>query len=235
MLHKAWAIILVTLICGAAAFGITKFAVVPQYEAGVLMYVNSSDLSFGDTKLSISQGELSAAQSLIDTYTVILKTRTTLNEVIEEAGLNTTYSKLVEQISAASVNSTEVFCINVTDPDPERAALIANTIAYVLPEKIGSIVEGTSARIVDMAVVPAKPVSPNIIKNTALGGILGFVLACGIIVILELMDDKIQDSDYLIQAYDLPILAMIPDLNSNPKKSYGYYSKNSEVTDNVGK
>ena len=125
-------------------------------------------------------------------------------------------------ISAESVNSTEVFSIEVTSPDPQEAELLANTIARVLPEKIASIVEGSSARIVDYAVVPAKKDSPSLAKYTAIGALLGFVLACGIIVVRELMDEQIHDSDYLIQTYDIPVLAVIPDLLST-KNSNDYY------------
>lgn len=220
--RRAWAIVLVTVIFGAATLACTVFLVTPLYKAESLMYVNSSNISLGGAKVSISQGELTAAQSLIKTYVVILNSRTTLNDVIEQSGVSYTYEQLQKMISAESVNSTEVFSIEVTSPDPQEAELLANTIARVLPEKIASIVEGSSARIVDYAVVPAKKDSPSLTKYTAIGALLGFVLACGVIVVRELMDEQIHDSDYLIQTYDIPVLAVIPDLLST-KNSNDYY------------
>lgn len=228
--RKAWLIILTAILGGALVLGGTMLFVTPTYKASVLMYVNSSDISVGGTKLSISQGELSAAKSLIETYAVILKTRTTLNDVIEMTGVDYEYEDLVEMIEAASVNSTEVFQIDVVTPDPAEATNIANTIALVLPEKIASIVEGSSARIVDMAVQPTEMDSPSYIKNTAIGALVGFLMASAVIVVLELMDDKIHDSDYLTQTYDLPILAVIPDLVSSQKDGYGYYKKPEKVS-----
>ena len=79
---KLWLIVLVTLLCGALAFGYTFFLVTPLYKATAMMYVNNSAISVGSAKVSISAGDLAASQSLVDTYTVILKTRGTLNEVI---------------------------------------------------------------------------------------------------------------------------------------------------------
>lgn len=210
--RKAWVILLTAAIFGAAALGVNVAFVTPQYKARALMYVNSSSISVGSTKLSISQAELNAAQSLVDTYIVILNTRTTLNEVIEQTGVNYTYEQLSKMISAASVNSTEVFYIEVTSPDPKEAALLANTIAQVLPEKIASVVEGSSARIVDYAVEPTKKDSPRTALNMAVCMVLGAVFACGAVVAGELMDKQIHDSDYLIQTYDIPVLAVIPDL-----------------------
>ena len=220
--HRAWAILLAMLIFSGAAFAYTEFLVTPLYKARTLMYVNNNAISVGSTKLSISQGDLTAAQSLVDTYTVILKSRTTLEDVIERSGVHYSYEQLSGMISAASVNSTEIFYIEVTSPFPKEAELIANTISQVLPEKIASIVDGSSVRIVDYAVEPAHQASPSLTKNVALGAILGMVLACGVIVIMELTDSQIHDSDYLLQTYDIPVLAVIPELASTNNK-HGYY------------
>lgn len=219
---KAWVIVLVAATFGTAMLTYTGFFVKPLYKAEALMYVNSSDISVGGAKVSISQGELTAAQSLIKTYTVILNTRSTLNEVIEKSGVDYTYEQLKEMISAQSVNSTEVFSITVTSPSPNEAELLANTIAGVLPERIASIVEGSSARIVDYAVVPVEKDSPNMMKNAVIGIALGLLLSCGVIIVMELMDDKIHDTDYLLQTYDIPVLAVIPDLTQT-KSSNAYY------------
>lgn len=223
---KAWAIALVTVILGAAAFAGTAVFIRPKYRAEALMYVNSSNISLGSAKVSISQAELSAAQTLVDTYIVIMNTRTTLEDVIAQTGVPYKYRELKEMITAQSVNGTEVFSIQVVSESPAEAEKLANAIARILPEKIASIVEGSSARIVDYAVVPAQKDSPSLVKNTAIGMILGFILACGVIVVLELLDDQIHDSDYLIQTYDIPILAVIPDLLST--KSSNEYYKSAE-------
>lgn len=222
MWRKAWVILLVTIIAGAAAFAGTAVFIRPKYRAEALMYVNSSNISVGGTKVSISQSELTAAQTLVDTYIVILNTRTTLEDVIEQTGVPYTYEDLKEMITAEAVNGTEVFSIQVVSRSPSEAETLANAIARILPEKIASIVEGSSARIVDYAVVPAKKDSPHLIKSTAIGAVLGFFLTCGVVVVQELMDDLIHDADYLTQTYDVPVLAVIPDLLST-KSSNDYY------------
>lgn len=227
LLRAMWshivAIVLTAVICAGLAFGYTAVFVTPMYKANALMYVNSSDISLAGSKLSISASDLTAAKSLVDTYIVILKTRTTLNEVIEKSGVSYTYEQLKDMISASAVNSTEVFSVEVTSPDPKEAELLANTIATTLPEKIAAIVDGCSVRIVDNAVVPAKRSSPSFVKNAMLGFLLGAVAACGVVTVLFLMDDKIHNADYLIGAYGLPMLAIIPDLTADDEAS-GYYS-----------
>ena len=212
--RRAWAIVLATAITGAAVFAGTAVFLRPKYRAEALMYVNSSNISVGGTKVSISQSELTAAQTLVDTYIVILNTRTTLEDVIQQTGVSYTYEDLKEMITAEAVNGTEVFSIQVVSKSPAEAETLANAIARILPEKIASIVEGTSARIVDYAVAPAKKDSPHLARSTAIGAVLGFLLSCGVVIVQELLDDQIHDADYLSQTYDIPVLAVIPDLLS---------------------
>lgn len=221
--RKAWAIILVAVIFGSAFLVGSKLLIEPKYKAKALMYVNSSLASEG-TKVSVSTSELNAAKSLVETYMVILTSRSTIETAIEQAGVPYTYEQIVggNMISASAVNDTEVFSIEVTSTNPEEAALLANTIAEVLPTKIASVIEGSSARIVDQAAVPTAPSSPNVKKNAAIGAFLGIVLSCCVIVIVELMDDMVHDSDYLTQTYEIPVLAVIPDLLSK-KHTNAYY------------
>lgn len=221
--RKAWLIILVTAVFGITSLLCTALLIKPTYKAQAMMYVNSSDISVGSAKLSISQSELSAAKTLVDTYIVILNTRTTLEEVIAESGVGYTYEELSEMIQAAAVNDTEIFAIEVTSTSPQEAELLANAIARILPERIASIVDGSSARIVDHAVVPARKAAPSLSKNAVIGALLGFVLICGVVVVMELMDEQIHDSDYLIQNYEIPVLAVIPDLLSANSSNNDYY------------
>lgn len=227
---KAWAILLAAVIFASSFLACTVIFIRPKYTAETLLYVNSSNISLGSAKVSISASELSAAQSLVDTYIVILKTRTTLNDVIAQSGVPYTYEEIIENdmIKAEAVNSTEVFAIEVTSTDPKEAETLANTIGAVLPNKIASIVEGSSARIVDYAVVPSRKSSPSLTKNTLIGFVLGAFLAAAVVVVEKLMDTKVRDTDYLKQTYDIPVLAVIPDLTSSGGKNYSQYAKGSK-------
>ena len=92
--RNALVIILVAILLGGLAFGGTYMFISPTYQATAMMYVNNSTVSVGSTNFSITSGELSAAQTLVDTYIVILNTRTTLEEVIEESGIPYTVDQL---------------------------------------------------------------------------------------------------------------------------------------------
>ena len=223
LLSKFWLILIVVIIGAGAAFGITYGLVAPQYTASTLLYVNNSNISVGSASLSISSADLSAAQKLVDTYVVILKSRRVLNDVIEESGTDYSYNELYSRINAAAVNNTEIFSITITADSPQEAEKIANTIALILPDKISEIVNGSDVKIVDYAVVPASKSSPSYTKNASLGALVGFVFICAVIVINYLLDDSIHSEDYLTDNYpEVPLLAVIPDLITGKTSSYGY-------------
>ena len=224
--HRAWAIVLAMVVFGAGAFAYARFLITPLYKSSAMMYVNNSSISVGSTQVDLS--DLSAAQSLVETYLVILKTRGTLEQVIQQENLPYDYETLSNKIEAGAVNSTEVFSIEVTSADPEEAERIANCVAEVLPDRIAEIVEGSSVKIVDYAIVPSEKSSPSISRYTLLGILLGAVASCGVIVLLYLFDEQIRDEDYVRDTFQLPLLAAIPDLTGKSSgSSYYYYKKPS--------
>ena len=240
--YRIWVVILAGFIAAGIGFSIAAFAITPTYSSSIMLYVNNSSLSLNDVGFSISSSDLTAAQSLVKTYNVLLKNRTTLNRVIEETGVAYTWDDLYYMIKASSVDETEVMKITVTTEDPYESEKIANGIAKVLPQRVAEVVEGTSMEVVDSAIPNLQKVAPSITKYTAIGFMLGVLVAALWLAVRALMDNTIQDEDYIIQNYSYPILAKIPDLLDNGSKRYGYkygYSyyrrdkKNSgEVTEN---
>ncbi|MEE1061860.1 MAG: Wzz/FepE/Etk N-terminal domain-containing protein, partial [Ruminococcus sp.] len=220
--HKIWIVCLSAILCAIISLTGTVFLVTPTYQSSAMFYVNNNSLSVGDASFSLTSSDITAAKSLVDTYIVILKSRACLNEVIDYAELDLSYSELRNMISAAAVNSTEIFEIVVTSPDPDQAEKIANAIAYILPKRISSIVEGTSANIVDYAVKASNPSSPSYSKNTLLGLIAGILVSVAIISVREVFDITIRSDEDVERCCNHPILTSVPDMTVPSSKS-GYY------------
>ncbi len=217
-------IALVAAITGTAVFAFTAVTASPEYKATASLYVNNSSFelssaNLGATNISVSGGELSTSKSLIPVYIYILNSRTTVEEIIKEADLSYTPEELLkkEMFEAKEVSSTGVFEVTVTSSDPAEAELIANTIARILPDRIAEIVDGSSARVVDYAVMPAQRTGSNLTKNTAIGVLAGAFLSIAVVVVLFLLKDPseavIRSAEELREIYpDVMVLAMIPDM-----------------------
>lgn len=230
ILKRIWMVIIVSVLGAAIGLFGTLLFITPQYQSSAMFYVNNSTLSVGDAALSISSGDLSTSRNLVDSYIVILNTRESLVDIIDYAGVDRTYVELKNMISAADVDNTEIFRVTVTSPDPVEAEQIANAIAYILPKRITSIIEGTSAKVVDAAVIASKPSSPSYTKNTLLGFALGLLLSVGIIVLREMFDVTVQTEEDIAMVCNRPVLAAVPNMEAQSKGGhyYGYGSKKSE-------
>lgn len=222
---KIWIVAIFGLIGAIIGFSYSSFAIKPTYSSEIMLYVNNSSISVGSASFSISSSEISAAQSLVKTYTHILKNRTTLESVIEKSGVNYSWKQLDYMIHADSVDDTEILRVTVTSEDPYDAAKIANCIAQVLPVRIAEIIKGSSMEVVDSAVVNLNKVAPSITNHTVIAAIIGVLIALIIIVVIAISDDTIHDEEYILNKYDYPILAKIPDLYSSGSKGYTYYKR----------
>lgn len=234
LLSKSLIIILVSLITAIIALVGTIVFIAPKYEAKASFLVNNSSFSFGATSFSISSSEITASNSLVDTYIYILQSRTTLENVISEAGLQYNYEALSRMVKSNPGSGSGTFEVVVESTSPQEAELIANTIARVLPERISELVDGSSVRIVDYAIIPAHRSSPNYVVNSIKGFALGCIISCAFAVVKmfnnDSEDDIIHSADELKELFPrYHVLSLIPDMQMAKKGAYytSYYdSKN---------
>jgi capsular polysaccharide biosynthesis protein len=222
--RKAWLIVLCGLLCGAIAFSYAFFGIAPKYSSSIMLYVNNSSISLGNTSFSITSSEQTDAQNLVRTYGVILDSRTTLQRVIKAAEVDYTWQELRDMIEYETANDTEIMKMTVTCEDKQDSCIIANTIAEVLPDRISEIIDGATMEVVDNAILGAK-VGPSITRYTAIGFVLGVLLSVAVLTVSAVMDDTIHDEEYILNTYDYPILGKVPNLLNTGSKSYSYYSQ----------
>lgn len=222
-LRKWWLILICFVLGGAIAFGVTYHFVTPTYQARISIYVNNNKSH--EDKEYLSSADLSAAQRLVNTYVSIAKSDRVLEKITENLNGEYTVGQISRAISAKQLNGTEIFCIYVVHEDPAEAARIANTAAEVAPGEIASLIEGTSARVIDTAKVPTSRYSPNYSRITLLGAVLGVLVVLVLLTIHYLSDTRIKDENDLTDLYPLPVLGRIPNFDITPSESrYGYTS-----------
>ncbi len=219
LLKNIWAIILSAVVFCAGMFTYSRFFVTPMYTATAQMYVNNLAIDYTHGSY-ISTTEIEAAKDLVKTYIIILRTNETLTEVAEKTGLQYSAEKLDSMIAAGAVNETEIFYVSVTSPSPEEAMNIANKITEVLPERVASIINGSDLTVASAATLPKSPSSPSVFKNAALGFFFGAALACIVIIITALADNKIHDKNYPSEMYGIRTLAVLPELADDAEAAY---------------
>lgn len=228
VLLKRWVFILIATILGAGIFfGYAKATYVPTYKSTAKMYVNNNADSINTQVGGTSQSDIYASQALVNTYCEMIKARLTLDEVIkrENLGDRYNYEKLLSMLSCGSVNDTEVFYVSIVSTDPIEAKNIVNAIVSVVPEQIEAIIEGSSVKTVDAA-VEGKLLSSGITTKTLIGAAIGLVLSCVFFFVYDIIiNDTLQSEEWIEESFkgDIPLLAVIPDVNHASGKGYRRY------------
>jgi tyrosine-protein kinase len=78
-----------------------------------------------------------------------------------------------------------------------------------------------NAEVVQPADVPTSASSPKIIRNTAIGGLIGVLLALALALILDRVDRRVREPDELEDIFDLPIVGYVPESGSLRKEDAG--------------
>lgn len=207
-------LIFVTLVAALVGFTASKFLMNPKYDSSALMIVNTRQ----DVNANVTSDQINSATKLISTYSIIIKSDTVLQQVIDNLGLNLTYAKLNKRVTVAAVDDTQVMKITVQSDSPEWARQVCEQIITVAPDVIKEAVEAGSVKVISNPSLATEPVSPNIMKNTMLAAAVGFVLVIGIIVLQVLLDNKINTEEDVTKYLDMTVLGVIPQYDQGGKK-----------------
>lgn len=205
-LKKRILILLAALAAGAVLAGAyTALLVTPIYSATSTMLVLTKE-----TTLS-SLADLQIGSQLTQDYSMLITSRTVLQEVIDNLGLDMNYKALEGNISINNPEDTRILEITVTNPDPEMAKKIVDELSEVSSEFIGEQMEVVPPKIVEEGEVPESQTSPNMRRNVMMGALVGFALAAGVIILMTLMDDTLKTEDDIERYLGIPNLATVPD------------------------
>lgn len=181
-----WLIALGTLVAGGVAFIVSRQQV-PLYQTTTTLFLNPSPV----LPYRVTQ----PMESLANTYTEFMRTRSFAQLVAQEMGDETTFDEVLGAISTRYVNGTQFFKVSTTHANPEKAQKLANTTARVLIHNESFLAASEEAVSVDAAVVvdeawlPTKPLERKVLQNTLLAAMVGCMLAVGVAFLVEYLDD----------------------------------------------
>ena len=80
------------------------------------------------------------------------------------------------------------------------------------PSVLADAVEAGSCKVVSDVYSSSKPISPNILKTTAMAAVLAFLAVCALVVLQELFHDYIVDDADMERKLGITALGVIPDV-----------------------
>jgi succinoglycan biosynthesis transport protein ExoP len=74
---------------------------------------------------------------------------------------------------------------------------------------------GNNVRLMDRAVVPGAPFTPDIRRNFMLGALAGILLALGLVLAIDYLDDTVKTPEDITRRLKLPFLGLVPAVKGN--------------------
>ena len=213
MLKTLWkrkfSIVLVALVFAIAAFGYSAFLAKKEYQSTSRIYVVSRQ---NQDNNALTNSDLQAGAYLVKDYREIILSQNVLSQAIEELKLDMTPAELSKKINVSVPTDTRILSITAKDGDPKEAARIANGLRNVAAEKITSVTKVSDVTTLDEAEVPQSPSSPNIKRNVLLGFVAGAGLMVVLLVVVEVLDDRVKKPEDVEELMGLPLLGVVPDI-----------------------
>ncbi len=204
LLKRVWLIIIVAAVSACGMAGYTYFKTEPTYTSTSTMLVLTKETTL------TSLADLQIGSQLTKDYTILITSRPVLEKVIENLDLKMTYKQLKGKVSISNPEDTRILTISVTTNNAKQAKKIVDELSKVSAEFVGDKMEVTPPKIIEEGEVSVFKIGPKISKNAMIGFLLGALLVCAIIVVLELLNDSIQSEEDVEKYLGIPTLASVP-------------------------
>ncbi|HEL1772485.1 TPA: capsular biosynthesis protein CpsC [Streptococcus suis] len=203
--RKKFLIIITALFGAGIAFVYSSFLVTPQFDSTTRIYVVSQNVEAG---AGLTSQELQAGTYLVKDYKEIILSQDVLTQVATELNLN---ENLKEKVSVSIPVDTRIVSISVRDADPNEAARIANSLRTFAAQKIVEVTKVSDVTTLEEAVPAEQPSTPNTKRNILLGLLAGGILATGLVLVMEVLDDRVKRPQDIEEVMGLTLLGVVPD------------------------
>lgn len=206
---RKFLIVLAALVAGLVAFAYSSFVIKPQYASTTRIYVvnrNQAD------KPGLTNQDLQAGAYLVKDYREIILSQDVLEKVVADQKLTMDAKTLGRKVSVTVPADTRIVSISVRDGNPEEASRIANALREVAAQKIISVTRVSDVTTLEEARPATSPSSPNIRRNTMIATIAGVGFVTIIVLLVELLDDRVKRPEDIEEVMHISLLGVIPNL-----------------------
>lgn len=223
LLQRIKWIILFTALGGILLGGYTYFFVPSNYQSEVQMYVSNYKYLTEKDSSSVSISGLTASQSLVNEYIVIIENDMVIDQISAELRKHNYVfgNKLIRKImDLSSVDETAMLSCKVTTNDPALSKTVCDAVAKVVPGVLKETMDIGSVKVM----APAEEgtiMGPSRTGKAILGATIGFVLSVGGIFVIFMMDNTVWNEQELKRRLDnITVLGEVPTIldENNTKK-----------------
>lgn len=202
--RKKFLILLTAILTTGLAFAYSAFLVTPQYDSTTRLYVVNQS---SDNGAVITNQDLQAGSFLVKDYKEIILSQDVLKNVTTTLGIT---DDIKEKITVNIPVDTRILSITVRDSDPNQAATIANTLRDEAAKKIIEVTKVSDVTTLEAALPAENPSTPQTKRNLVLGFIVGAFLATALVLVLEVLDDRVKRPQDIEEGLGMTLLGVVP-------------------------
>ena len=202
--RKKFLILLTAILTTGLAFAYSAFLVTPQYDSTTRLYVVTQS---SDNGAGITNQDLQAGSFLVKDYKEIILSQDVLKNVTTTLGIT---EDIKDKITVTIPTDTRILSITVRDSDPNQAATIANTLRDEAAKKIIEVTKVSDVTTLEAALPAEKPSTPQTKRNLVLGFIVGAFLATALVLVLEVLDDRVKRPQDIEEGLGMTLLGVVP-------------------------
>lgn len=202
--RKKFLILLTAILTTGLAFAYSAFLATPQYDSTTRLYVVNQS---SDNGAGITNQDLQAGSFLVKDYKEIILSQDVLKNVTTTLGIT---DDIKEKITVNIPVDTRILSITVRDSDPNQAATIANTLRDEAAKKIIEVTKVSDVTTLEAALPAEKPSTPQTKRNLVLGFVAGAFLATALVLVLEVLDDRVKRPQDIEEGLGMTLLGVVP-------------------------
>lgn len=202
--RKKFLILLTAILTTGLAFAYSAFLVTPQYDSTTRLYVVNQS---SDNVAGITNQDLQAGSSLVKDYKEIILSQDVLQNVTTTLGIT---EDIKDKITVTIPTDTRILSITVRDSDPNQAATIANTLRDEAVKKIIEVTKVSDVTTLEAALPAENPSTPQTKRNLVLGFVAGAFLATALVLVLEVLDDRVKRPQDIEEGLGMTLLGVVP-------------------------
>lgn len=182
MLRRGWWIVILTTLVAVNVALIASYLTTPIFQASATFVVSPGPGLLGSDIVN-SLGTLDK-RSIISTYAEFINSRRIYVDALQVLQLQET-SMTDYTIETVVLPDANILVLTVSGPDPQLAALLANTMGQRAINYISLIYRAYDISFLDSALPPTEPYSPKPVRDSVLASALGLIGGIALAVLSE--------------------------------------------------
>lgn len=226
--RRIWILIAAFVVLASIAFCYCKFAATPVYSAKASVLVtNGGSITNTDREdiNSVTNNDITASVNLIGTVVDILKTPDIYKQLADKVNTNSrrySYQQLMAKCTVVSRGEETMFVdVSFTSSTPEEAKRLVNAFVELAPDYIADPIPYSHSKY--YTTESAAKTYPVTSQLTIIFGLVGVVVAYGIILLIDSFDRAIKGEEDFASRFDIPLLGTVPDFEAATSSSNSSY------------